>query len=97
MTISILRSATARSLVVALGVAAAAAGVAVAPALADPYDAHHGAAEWRGHEAREHAWRDHERRERYAYAAPAPRYYYAPPAAVAPPSALNFVFPLNIR
>jgi hypothetical protein len=97
MTISFLRSAKARRLVAAFGVAAIAAGVAAAPAFADPYDWHRGGGEWREHQAREHAWREHERHERFAYAAPAPRYYYAPPAAVAPPSGLNFVFPLNIR
>jgi hypothetical protein len=93
-----IRSSRLPKLALTLGLVAAAAGLAAAPALADPYDWHHDRRVVREHEAREHAWREHERIEHrgYAYVPPRPA-YVAPGYAYAPPAALNFVFPFTLR
>lgn len=99
----ITRSPSLRRAVLALGLAAAIGGTAIAPALAEGGD-------WGRHEARQHEDRDrgvrgHDWRGHRAYGDDddAPRYYYrrdyyAPaPVYAAPAPWLNFVFPLDIR
>src|SRR5579875_1488953 len=90
-----------RSLRTLLMAGAVAAGAIAAPALADDW---HGHDAWRGHEAREHAWRgddDDWRRPTYngyyAYAYPYPYTYVAPAPVYAAPPAIDFVFPIHIR
>jgi hypothetical protein len=101
-----------RRLVLALGVAALAGGIATAPARADDDHWHHGhdgRRDHRGHERRDHHWREHHPYVvgaypgyAYGYPPPPPVVYAPPPVVYAPPvyapaPAVSFVFPLHIH
>lgn len=85
-----------RALLMVGAVAAATGGALVTPALADE-DGWHGHDGWRGHEWREHAWRDDDddwgRPAYYSYGYYSYPYTYVAPAPVyvAPPS-VGFYF-----
>jgi hypothetical protein len=92
----------------AVALAAAVAGGALRPAVADDGGRHWGQEHyvapdrgWRQHDWRERVWREREWRAHHHYAHAAPGYFYAPPAVVyvpppEPPS-INFVIPLGRR
>jgi hypothetical protein len=85
-----------------LGLATVLGCAAIGAARADNDDWRHERHGRHQHEHREREWRKHEReREVPAHYYAAPGYVYAPPPVIyarpAPPPAINFVFPLQLR